>query len=79
MGADSNGDCSSLGYHSKFKGYSQRANPPEAPARDTQKFFDPSCPRIKLAYFSWESPFFLNFDKKNLQISCTLCLSTVFV
>lgn len=51
MGADSDGDCSSLGDHSKFKGYSHRADPVATPARDTQKFLDPSCPGIGLMYF----------------------------
>lgn len=51
MGADSDGDCSSLGDHSKFKGYSHRADPPATGARDTQNFLDPSCPGTRLMYF----------------------------
>lgn len=69
MGADSDGDCSSLGDHSKFKGYSHRANPPATLARDTQKFLDPSCPATRLMYFFLftDDPPYI-FDERTCQV-----------
>lgn len=61
VGVDSNGDCSSLGYYSKFKGCSPRRDPLEARVHDTQKLFDPSWPSTRLTLSSSDE--FLKFEK----------------